>query len=79
MSVSYLEESYEIIDRPVPRHGGILNLLPGQTQEGYGDKITTDRVLRIQGDKREYRVYCTCWSNAGSCWIVRDKQKLFIR
>lgn len=75
--VKYLEDRYDIQYVPVNRHGGILELLPGQDQFGYGEKITTDKVVVI--GKHKYRVYCTCYSNAASNWIMRDGEKLFLR
>ena len=71
--VTYLEQPYEIVERPVMRKG---TLLPGQDQFGYGLKITTDKV--VVKDKRTYRVFCTQISNAGSCWIIKGGQKLFL-
>ncbi len=39
-----------------------------QTASGYGRKLTTHWKIEYMG--RKYRVYCTCISNAGSCWFV---------
>ena len=50
-------------------------LLPWQklglsyTATGYGMKIPTTRMVRIPGDNRWRRVYCTIFSNIGTCWI----------
>ncbi len=78
MTVEYLEQGYDIIFRPVPRRGMML-LLPGQGNDGYGERITTDKCIRFNGEKKLYRVYCTQYSNAGSCWVIRHGKKLFIR
>lgn len=62
---------------PVQRRGGILQLLPGQGEDGYGDKISTDRMVRVES--RWHRVYAICWSNAASHYIIKGGQKLYIR
>lgn len=49
---------------------GVPTKFPGQDNEGYGAKITTDREVRV--DNRWYRVYATCFGNASSCWINKD-------
>jgi len=43
---------------------------PGQGADGYGRKISTDIVLRFEGETRPRRVYATCFSNAATHWIV---------
>lgn len=70
--------SYTLHRRPVPRRG-ILQLAPGQSAEGYGNKITTDLVLKFRGDTTERRVYATCFSNAASHWIVHNRKQLWLR
>lgn len=79
--IEYIEDdAYTLITKEVARHGGILQQLPGQDQLGYGAKITTDRMVVFKDEpKVRYRVYCTCYSNAGSCWIIRKGQKLWLR
>ena len=57
-------------------------LLPWQerglsyTASGYGSKIPTSRMVRV--DNRWRRVYCTIYSNIGTCWFVQDKQKVIV-
>lgn len=46
------------------------------TASGYGKKIPTPRKIRIF--KREYRIYCTTYSNVGLCWINLDGKKVII-
>jgi len=48
-----------------------------QTASGYGSKLTTPYKAEHNG--RFYRVYCICWSNAGSLYIISKGQKLYIR
>lgn len=55
---------------------GIPQMLPGQDEMGYGRKITTDRQIRVVG--RWFRVYVTCYGNAGSEWILKNGRKLFL-
>ena len=47
-----------------------------QTATGYGRKLTTRYKISFEG--RLYRVYCTCFSNSGSNWIIAKGQKIFI-
>ena len=78
MAVSYLDElslPYNIIYSPVERVG--MFCLPGQGVDGYGDKITTDRMVKIGG--RKLRVYCTQWSNVSSCWVTFRGSKYYLR
>ena len=49
----------------------------GRTASGYGAKIPTSQMIKVENRWR--RVYCTIYSNAGSCWITVDGEKLFIR
>lgn len=69
---------YELLDRPAPTRG-MMGYLPGQQADGYGRKISTNHKLRFNGEKREYRVYCICFSNAGSNYIIRKGETLYLR
>mgnify|MGYP003143283646 FL=1 len=42
---------------------------------GYGAKLTTRRKILYGG--RLYRVYCTIYSNSGTCWICVKGEKIF--
>ena len=70
--------SYKLYRRPVARRG-FLGLLPGQSEDGYGRKITTDLVLVFNGEARQRRVYATCFSNCASHWITHNGRKLWLR
>lgn len=70
---------YKLYSRPVLRKFGLLQLMPGQNQDGYGDKITTDYVLVFDNKPKAFRVYATCWSNAASHWINWQGGRLFLR
>lgn len=50
---------------------------PGQDDMGYGGKIATDRIALVDG--RRYRVYCSCFSNAASYYILKGGEKWFLR
>ena len=60
----------------------ITRLLPWQklnlqqTASGYGSKLTTTKMLKI--GKRLHRIYCICYSNSGSCYIIKNGQRLFL-
>ena len=80
MSIQYLAdvESFEVVNKPVKRRGTVfLQLLPGQSPSGYGAKISTDKMVRI--NNRLYRVYTTCFSNVASHWIKKNGNKFYFR
>ena len=79
--IQYLPAGYVLKVKPVPRRG-ILQLAPGQNQDGYGDRISTDYMIRDPNDKdpkRWYRVFCICWSNSGSHYIERRGLRLWLK
>lgn len=47
-----------------------------ETASGYGARLTTNWKIRYQG--KDYRVYCTCFSNSGSCWFKAKGKKIFV-
>lgn len=71
---------YQRLEDPVEKRdlGPWGKRAPGQREDGYGDKITTDHVVTFPGSSRRYRVYATCWSNVASFWIRKDKQTLYL-
>jgi hypothetical protein len=48
----------------------------GQTQDGYGRKMPTDRMVRYKNRWR--RVYCCCYSNSGTCYITSGKDWIVV-
>jgi len=82
-TVRYADEvvgSYTLHRRPVKqRQVGWQTLAPGQGEDGYGKKITTDIMLRFNSHRRMYRVYCICFSNAGSNYITYKGQTLYLK
>jgi len=43
---------------------------------GYGSKIPTRYMLKM--DNRWYRVYCICYSNSGSLYVLKNKETLYL-
>lgn len=79
--IQYADEvvgEYTLHRRPVAKRG-MLQLLPGQGADGYGRKITTDICLKFAGEKRERRVYCCCFSNSGTCYVLVKGQPLYLK
>jgi len=60
----------------------VTDMLPWQkrglqeTATGYGGKLTT--TLKINFNDKLYRIYCTCYSNNGSCWFIAKGRKIFV-
>ena len=48
------------------------------TSTGYGRKIPTTKMLRLPGCHRWRRVYCTIFSNIGTCWVVVDGSRVVV-
>jgi hypothetical protein len=88
------EPNYQIVDNVLTRiedtnqveyatdsHTLEVKTKPGmlhQPATGYGRKLATDYVIRLDGKGPWRRVYCTQISNAGSLWITFEKGKLFL-
>lgn len=51
-------------------------LLPGQRDDGYGERITLPWTVEYGGQTR--RVYCTIFSNAGTCWFMANGKKMIV-
>ena len=47
-----------------------------RSRSGYGSKLPTSLQLRI--DSRWHRVYVVCWSNAGTAYVVKGGERLYI-
>ena len=76
MTVHYATELFQhhyipenaIYEKPLWYHKrGLM-----QTSTGYGRKLVTSKMLKI--GKRSYRIYCHCFSNIGTCYIISKKQ-----
>lgn len=46
------------------------------TASGYGGKIPTSKMIKI--NNRLYRIYCAVYSNNGSCYIVKGKNRIYL-
>jgi hypothetical protein len=62
----------ELFDRPLEWQ--LQGLSP--TRSGYGSKIPTRWAVNYLGKNR--RVYCTIYSNSGTCWITVNGQRLIV-
>ena len=71
MQIKYVSEPFTVVKRPVKGR-------TGAGVYGYGQKISTARLIQFCGSKRLHRVYATCFSNVASHWITKDRQKLYI-
>jgi hypothetical protein len=71
-SRSIFVDSADIVDAPMWYHEKSLM----QTATGYGRKLNTGRKLRYNG--RLYRIYCCCYSNAGSNYIIVKGETIYI-
>jgi len=61
----------ELVYQPMTHH--LLGL--SWTRSGYGSKIPTPYMARVEGRSR--RVYSTVWSNSGTAWItVKGKKEV---
>ena len=49
----------------------------GRNVDGYGSKIPTSRWLKVGGRWR--RVYCTIYSNIGTCWVIVNGERKVVR
>lgn len=47
-----------------------------ETASGYGAKLHT--VYKLLYKKRLHRVYCCCYSNAGTCYINVKGERLIV-
>lgn len=71
--------AYRLLSAPVKRRG-FLQLAAGQSPDGYGQKISTDYLLQFDGyNQRKYRVYCVCFSNVASHYILKEGERLYLR
>ena len=82
MSVQYPETHATIINSKTVRtkKRGMMCFSPGQSDSGYGAKIATDtmvQVVQIPRNNRWYRVYCTCFSNVASHWIMVKGKRMY--
>ena len=70
----YYLDDLEHKDALLPHH----ELGLSYTSSGYGRKIPTTHMVRFPGNPRWRRVYCCCWSNAGTCYVTSGKDWIVI-
>ena len=63
----YSVTNEDLVDSPLWWHLEGLS----QTASGYGNRLTTSSKVSFEG--KLYRVYCTLWSNSGTCWFQTKK------
>lgn len=64
MTVEYLRDSATIAECR------ITDCPPNRYAMGYGRKIPTSRMIRLEGEKIWRRVYVMCWSNCGTAYVI---------
>jgi hypothetical protein len=47
-----------------------------ETATGYGNKLHTTRMIQYAGRWR--RVYCRCYSNSGTCYIIVNGKEQYV-
>jgi hypothetical protein len=62
----------DLIDAPLSWQRAGLQ----QTASGYGKQLTMQEKIHYMG--RKYRLYCTCFSNAGSVWFTVRGRKIYV-
>jgi len=48
------------------------------SRTGYGSKLPTSRMIQCDGHTRWYRVYVMCYSNCGTAYIIKNREKLVV-
>jgi hypothetical protein len=66
------DSTADLIDAPLPMHKAGLS----QTATGYGARLTLRHKIQFNG--KAYRLYCTCYSNAGSVWFKAKGRTIFV-
>ena len=71
-TIAYKETESQLIYSPLWWHERGLQ----QTASGYGRKLTTP--YKVEHNGRLYRVYCICFSNSGSLYILPGGKPLYL-
>jgi hypothetical protein len=75
--VSYLTKSFSGVQFKRSQIKALSNgRIPGQGVDGYGSKIQTSYMAKVNGKWR--RVYCIQHSNVGSLYVLVNKKKYFV-
>jgi hypothetical protein len=67
-------DNYKTVERPLWYHKRGLS----QTSTGYGRKLTSSKCA-VLPDGTVRRVYVTCFSNAGTAWIILKGRPVVLR
>lgn len=73
-AILYLDRPYEKKQSMLPWQRAGLQ----QTASGYGKRLTSSYMLRIQGERVWRRIYVVCYSNAGSAYVVIKGQTFYL-
>jgi len=65
-------DTEDFIEAPMWYHKRGLS----QTANGYGKKLNTGKKLMFNG--KAYRVYCSIFSNTGTCYIIVKKEHIVV-
>lgn len=81
MSVKYAEDNFGVIEsKTQPTPAVKAGLMPsGMQSDGYGRKIATDYMVRFDRRGPWRRVYCVCFSNAGSVYCLVNGESYYFR
>ena len=74
IKVLYLEDLYQVTAAKQTETSPYQ-----QTASGYGSKLQTSYMVQVNAKPRWYRIYCICYSNAGSLYVTIKGTRLFIR
>lgn len=69
-------DQIELTHSPIRTRVGPLGLLPGQGDDGYGEKIALPWIGMYAGKRR--RVYCAQFGNSESWWFLHQGQRVHL-
>ncbi len=74
MNIKYVEDKFSMVES---KETNLPNY--GRNVSGYGNKMPTQYKVRFQGKGKWYRVYCVCFSNVGSIYVIINNEKFYFR
>lgn len=79
--VQYAEDHFGVIEsKTEPPPSVKAGRYPyGQGADGYGSKIATNYLVRLDRRGPWRRVYCTCFSNCGTVWVSAKGKRYCFR
>jgi hypothetical protein len=80
-TLRYVEDYFDTIESKQQEPPSVLaGCMPyGQQADGYGRKIATRYLVRLNKKGPWRRVYCVCFSNAGSVYIIVKGESYYFR